>query len=93
MKKLIATIALGAFVFTSTLVTTSFAAEKGNIDSSKSTTTAAEATAESTATTAAAAGVSGLAVVGIIAATAIIAATVVASDTGDNPPGGHGHGH
>ena len=92
MKKFIATIALGAFVFTSTFVTSGFAAEKA-VDIEKAPAATAEATAETTATSAAAAGITGMAVVGIVAATAIIAATVIASETGDNPPAAHGHGH
>ena len=93
MKKFIATVALGAFVFPSTFVTSSFAAEKNATEIEKAPAATAEATAETTATSAAAAGITGMAVVGIVAATAIIAATVIASETGDNPPAAHGHGH
>ena len=53
MKKLIATIALGTFVFTSTLVTTSFAADKETAETTKATTITAENTATSTAISAA----------------------------------------
>lgn len=90
MKRFIATIALGAFVFTSTLVTTGFAAEKNDAELAKAPAATAEATAETTATSAAAAGTGNLAVVGVLAATAIIAAAIVASDTGDEAAG-HGH--
>ena len=89
MKKLIATVALGAFVFTSTLVTPGFAAEKQAADTAKVTTTA-EATAETTANSAAAAGITGMAAVGVIAGIAIISAAIIASETGDKA--GHGHG-
>ena len=91
MKKIIASIALGAFIFTSTLVTTGFAAEKEVVENA--TTTTAENTATTTATSAAAAGITGMAAVGVIAAVAIIAAAVVAGDSSDSPPAAHGHGH
>lgn len=90
MKKVIASIALGTFLFASTFVTSSFAAEKEAVNNVKAPATTAENTAISSGNSAAAAAISGMAVVGIIAGAAIISAAVIASDDNDAPVG-HGH--
>ena len=88
MKKLIATIALGAFVFTSTLVTKSFAADNETAETVKASTTA-ENTAIKTATSAAAANLEEMAPVLVIGAAAIGGAAIVLSNDSDAV---HGHG-
>ena len=95
MKKIIATISLGAFIFTSTLVSTGFAADKETAATAKSTTTTAENTATETAISAAAAG-EGMIAVGLIAVSAIALTAIAASSDSKTPAahdGGHGHGH
>jgi hypothetical protein len=80
MKKLIATIALGAFVFTSTLVTTSFAAD-----------TTAENTAETTAISAAQVGA---AYIGLIVPVTAATALLIGAAASDSSAGHSGHsGH
>jgi hypothetical protein len=92
MKKLIATIALGTFVFTSTLVTTSFAADNETAETVKASTTA-ENTAIKTATSAADADLEEMAPVIVIGAAAIGGAAIVLSNDSDGGHVAHGHGH
>jgi hypothetical protein len=89
MKKLIATIALGAFVFTSTLVTTSFAADNETAETVKASTTA-ENTAIQTATSAADADMDDMVPVIVIGAAAIGGAAIALSNDGDGGHTGHG---
>ena len=92
MKKLIATISLGAFIFTSTLVSTGFAADKESTATAKATSSTAENTATNTATSAAAAGEEGYVAVGIIG-TAAVAGAILATTGGDDKAAGHDSGH
>ena len=96
MKKLIAIIALGAFVFTSTLVTTSFAADTETAETTKATTNTAENTATATAISAAQTeGAVWALAIPLTAATAmLIGAATTDSKTAHGAHGhGHGHGH
>jgi hypothetical protein len=95
LKKLIATISLGAFIFTSTLVSTGFAADNETAETAKATTTTAENTATETATSAAAMGDGGMIAVGLIAVTAVTLAAIAGNSDNKTPAahGGHGHGH
>ena len=85
MKKIIATIAAGAFVLSMVAGSMTFAQEKEVVDTAK-TTIAAEETAASEATAAAAIGADAFAIGAAVVGAALIAITV--SESGD---GGHGH--
>ena len=93
MKKIIATIALGAFVFTSTLVTTSFAADTETAETTNATTNTAENTATTTAISAAQVE---SAYVGFIVPGAAAAALLIGAAASDSSTAGHsghsGHG-
>ena len=100
MKKLLATMVLGIFVFSITTGSTVFAAEEGVMVEMKDgesfpstgTTTAPQYTATASGTSAAFLGTGELAAAAIFAAA--IAAAIAFSDDSDTPQAhGHGHGH
>jgi len=85
MKKIIATIAAGALIFSMVTISITFAQDKEAVEDVKIT-TAAEETATSEATAAAAIGKEALAIGAAIGAAGVIALTL--SESGD---GGHSH--